>query len=56
MGKRYAVGMYGGKFFPYHKGHFFCLETASALCGRVWQILMAGSPEEEAWLRGTVPG
>ena len=30
IAKRYAVGMYGGKFFPYHKGHFFCLETASA--------------------------
>ena len=52
MGKRYAAGMYGGKFFPYHKGHFYCLETASKLCGKVWQILLTGGVEEENYLRG----
>ena len=51
MSKRYAAGMYGGKFFPYHKGHLYCLETASALCEKVWQILMVGSVEEEDFLR-----
>lgn len=55
MDKRYAVGMYGGKFLPYHKGHFYCLETASNMCGKVWQILTAGGVEEEAFLRNASP-
>ncbi len=55
MSKKYAVGMYGGKFLPYHKGHLFCLETASAMCEKVWQILTAGGVDEEAFLRNTAP-
>lgn len=56
MGKRYAAGMYGGKFLPYHKGHFYCLEVASQMCDKVWQILTAGGVEEEAFLRNATPG
>ena len=55
MSKRYAAGMYGGKFLPYHKGHFYCLETASQMCDKVWQILMAGCVEEERFLRSATP-
>ncbi len=51
MSKRFRAGMYAGKFMPYHLGHLFCLETASRLCDRVWQILMVGCVEEEAILR-----
>ncbi|MBQ4227182.1 MAG: adenylyltransferase/cytidyltransferase family protein [Clostridia bacterium] len=47
MGKRYRAGMYGGKFMPYHRGHLFCLETASAMCDTVWQLLMVGCVQEE---------
>lgn len=31
-GKRYAVGMYGGKFVPFHKGHAHCIDVASGEC------------------------
>ena len=53
--RRYAVGMYGGKFLPYHRGHFYCLEVASKMCGKVWQVLTAGGVEEEAFLRNASP-
>ena len=56
MGKQYDAGMYGGKFLPYHRGHLYCLETASAMCGKVWQILMTGGTEEEAFLRNAPKG
>lgn len=49
--KPFATGMFAGKFMPYHVGHLYCLETASRLCGHVWQILMAGCVEEEEILR-----
>ena len=55
MEKHYAVGMYGGKFLPYHRGHFYCLEVASRMCDQVWQVLTAGGVEEEAFLRGATP-
>ncbi len=45
--KRYHAGMFGGKFMPYHKGHLFCLETASQMCDLVYQILMTGCVQEE---------
>lgn len=47
MERRYKTGMYGGKFLPYHKGHFYCLETASKMCEKVWQILMTGCAAED---------
>ena len=46
-GKPYRAGMYGGKFLPYHRGHLYCLETASRLCDVVYQILMTGGVDEE---------
>ena len=56
MKKHYAVGMFGGKFLPYHRGHLYCLEVASGMCDQVWQVLTAGGVEEEAFLRGLSPG
>lgn len=43
----YKDGMYGGKFLPMHKGHLYCVETASKLCDRVYLILFSGG----AWER-----
>lgn len=44
--KKYKVGMYGGKFMPIHKGHMYCLSTASELCEKVYWILFYGGEEE----------
>ena len=53
--KKYRAGMFGGKFLPYHRGHLYCLEEASRLCGRVYQLLLYGGAEEEAALRALAP-
>lgn len=37
--KKFKVGMYGGKFLPFHKGHNFCIDVASKLCEKVYVIL-----------------
>ena len=45
--KQYAVGMYGGKFMPFHKGHFYCIEKALMQCEKVYVILFYGGADEE---------
>ena len=44
--KKYRIGMYGGKFIPFHLGHHFCLEIASKLCKKVYCILFYGGDQE----------
>ena len=44
--KKYKVGMYGGKFMPFHKGHLHCVEVASKLCDKLYVILFHGSDQE----------
>lgn len=46
QGKYYPIGMYGGKFIPFHQGHNFCLAVASRLCQQVYCILFYGSDQE----------
>ncbi len=49
--KKYKIGMYGGKFLPFHKGHRFCVETAALECEIVYVILFFGGMEEEEILK-----
>ncbi len=49
--KRYKIGMYGGKFLPFHKGHRFCVETAALECEIVYVILFWGGADEEKILK-----
>ena len=49
--KQYKIGMYGGKFLPFHKGHRFCVETAARECENVYVILFWGGAAEEIILR-----
>lgn len=43
---KYSIGMYGGKFMPFHKGHRYCIETACSECEKVYVILFFGGNEE----------
>ncbi|MBP5330676.1 MAG: adenylyltransferase/cytidyltransferase family protein [Lachnospiraceae bacterium] len=49
--KKYNIGMYGGKFLPFHKGHRFCVEQAALECETVYVILFAGGADEERILK-----
>lgn len=39
-------GFYGGKFMPMHKGHLFCIDTATRQCGHVTVIMFVGGNDE----------
>ena len=45
--KPYHIGMYGGKFLPFHKGHKYCVETAAKECDIVYVILFWGGADED---------
>lgn len=45
--KQYKIGMYGGKFLPFHKGHKYCVEIAAQECEKVYVILFWGGADEE---------
>ena len=57
--KKYKIGMYGGKFMPFHKGHLYCVEQASKMCEKLYVILFVGGEQEieilktrhEKWLQ-----
>ena len=44
--KKYKVGMYGGKFMPFHKGHLYCTEYASNMCEKLYVLLFYGGDQE----------
>lgn len=44
--KKYKIGMYGGKFMPFHKGHMYCVEYAAAMCEKLYVILFHGGAQE----------
>ena len=51
MDKKYRIGMYGGKFMPFHKGHNYCAEFAARECETVYVILFYGCADEEKILK-----
>ena len=44
--KKYEIGMYGGKFMPFHKGHNYCIEVASSECKKLHVIMFYGGDDE----------
>ncbi len=44
--KKYKVGMFGGKFMPFHKGHFYCIDVAASQCEKVYVLLFSGGDQE----------
>lgn len=51
--KRYKVGMFGGKFMPFHVGHLYCVEKAAAVCDKLYLILFGGGDDELRIIRET---
>lgn len=47
INRKYHIGMYGGKFLPFHLGHRYCVEYAAAECDIVHVILFYGGKDEE---------
>lgn len=47
MGDEPIIGMYGGKFIPFHKGHDYCLRTASEQCDVVYCIMFINGTDED---------
>ncbi len=43
---KYKIGMYGGKFMPFHKGHKYCVDVACLECEKVYVILFYGGSDE----------
>lgn len=37
--KLFRIGMYGGKFLPFHKGHAHCIDVASSECDILYVVL-----------------
>ena len=48
--KKYEIGMYGGKFLPFHKGHNYCVHIAAQECETVYVLLFWGGADEESIL------
>lgn len=46
MDKRFKVGMYGGKFLPFHKGHLMCMERAAEMCETLYLLMFIGGSDE----------
>lgn len=44
--KKYEVGFFGGKFFPFHKGHLFCTDVMTKECKKCYLILFIGGDVE----------
>ena len=44
--KKYKVGMYGGKFMPFHKGHLHCVKEASKQCEILYVLLFTAGDQE----------
>ena len=50
---RGKIGFYGGKFFPMHKGHLYCIDTAANMCDRLTVILFVNGDGELKVLEAT---
>lgn len=44
--KQYKIGFYGGKFIPFHLGHWLCASKMSYECEKGYLILFAGGDQE----------
>ena len=45
--RKFEVGMYGGKFLPFHKGHAYCIDVCCAECEEPHMILFVNGADED---------
>lgn len=53
--KKITQGFYGGKFFPMHKGHLYCIKKMSDMCDKGTIILFINGLQELNYLRNHPP-
>ena len=49
MSKIYKTGFYGGKFFPFHQGHFYCLTKMASECEDAVLIMFVNGKDETSY-------
>ena len=55
METKKTCGYYGGKFFPMHKGHLYCIKKMSEMCDEGHIILFINSVQEKAYFLNHPP-
>ena len=55
METKKTYGYYGGKFFPMHKGHLYCIETMAKMCDEGHIILFINGVQEKNYLQNHPP-
>lgn len=51
MNKKYQTGFFGGKFFPFTKGHLYCLQRLSDECEQGVCILFLNGKDEAEYTK-----
>ena len=51
----YKLGMFGGKFMPFHKGHLYCVDEALKWCDRLYLILFVNGKDEDGIIQSYAP-
>lgn len=51
METKKKIGYYGGKFFPMHKGHLFCIQKMAEMSDKGNIIIFINGPDERNYLK-----
>lgn len=51
METKTTYGYYGGKFFPLHIGHLYCIKKMAKMCDKGYIILFTNGPDERNYFK-----